>query len=422
MNVKDKKQMVENISTYLICKINQGYLIKMQDYKIDYNKKILYELTKLEKLSIKYIEELKILSKDIRKFLWYNCDSYLLYITLFILNEMYKSLFEEIQSVSLILDYIIDMSIIIKNNASIFEKMKDDIYLTNAKVIISRKWKNVLLSDDGGKSFIDLFDDIFINAVEKYKDLFFVELTENDVLCRMVKEKDCIEDRFIPLPNKAYNRWNPPGKTYLYLSYEKNDYSYNKDLTLAEYICLLECRTQLGEDCCFARFKPAKAGKIFDLSYNDVTLEDYRNQLSEYENEIEYNISMKLINNTEFMNNLKGIKKKQAKKLIHDKVKYIYKTENLTKKVVSVNLAKQILKMICQSIFTKVDEESNEGKEKAYQSFHLLSEYLENKGISGIIYPCTRTNKIIGKNIVLFNIKDAIPIKGSIKKYHYSIT
>lgn len=78
--------------------------------------------------------------------------------------------------------------------------------------------------------------------------------------------------------------------------------------------------------------------------------------------------------------------------------------------------------MICQSIYTKVDEESDEGKEKAYRSFHLLSEYLESKGITGIIYPCTRTNRIIGKNIVLFDIKDAIPIKGSIKKYYCSLT
>jgi len=103
-------------------------------------------------------------------------------------------------------------------------------------------------------------------------------------------------------------------------------------------------------------------------------------------------------------------------------VEQIYKTEYKTRDFLSLNLSKQILKMICQSIYTKVDEETDEGKEKAYKSFHLLSEYLESKGITGIIYPCTRTNRVIGKNIVLFSIDDAEPVYGSIKKYHCTLT
>ena len=55
----------------------------------------------------------------------------------------------------------------------------------------------------------------------------------------------------------------------------------------------------------------------------------------------------------------------------------------------------------------------------AYKSFHILSKYLESKGSTGIIYPCTRTNKIQGKNLVLFNVKDATPIVDSVRKYYY---
>ena len=58
-------------------------------------------------------------------------------------------------------------------------------------------------------------------------------------------------------------------------------------------------------------------------------------------------------------------------------------------------------------------------KEEAYRSFHILSEYLESRGVTGIIYPCTRTNKVVGKNVVLFNIHDATPIDGSIREIIY---
>ena len=70
-------------------------------------------------------------------------------------------------------------------------------------------------------------------------------------------------------------------------------------------------------------------------------------------------------------------------------------------------------------IYKKVDEDDNAGKEKAYKSFHILAGYLESKGITGIIYPCTRTKKIIGKNLVLFNRYDAVPIKDSIREIIY---
>lgn len=82
-------------------------------------------------------------------------------------------------------------------------------------------------------------------------------------------------------------------------------------------------------------------------------------------------------------------------------------------------IAKTYLKMVCNTIYKKVDEDDNAGKEKAYKSFHILAGYLESKGITGIIYPCTRTKKIIGKNLVLFNRYDAVPIKDSIREIIY---
>ncbi|MBR4346220.1 MAG: hypothetical protein IKP75_04720 [Oscillospiraceae bacterium] len=424
MHKSKKYGIADLLRRYIVSKNNQGYSVLQSGYMLDYNTLILRELTKLETLSDKYIEELRVLSKGIRRYLWYNCDARLLYYTLFQLNEIYKLLFERIESVELILDYITHLSthFTVNDKTDIFEKMRDDVYLANAKVIITKKWESVLSSDDGSKSFLELFDDIFSNVIVHNENEFYVELTEQDILCRMVKEKDCDESRFIPWPNKAYNRWNPPGKTYLYLSYSKENYNFNDDLTINEYVCLLECRTKIGEDCCFVRFSPTRKGRILDLSYNDVTLQDYRKQLSDYEEEIEHSIFDVLVNDTEYIKRIKESRISDANKLIFDRVEQLYKKEYKTRDFLSLNLSKQILKMICQSIYTKVDEETDEGKEKAYKSFHLLSEYLESKGITGIIYPCTRTDRVIGKNIVLFSIDDAKPVYGSIKKYHCTLT
>ena len=48
-------------------------------------------------------------------------------------------------------------------------------------------------------------------------------------------------------------------------------------------------------------------------------------------------------------------------------------------------------------------------KEKCYKSFHLLAEWCEGKGISGIRYPSTRMNLINerGPNLVLFDADSA---------------
>lgn len=93
----------------------------------------------------------------------------------------------------------------------------------------------------------------------------------------------------------------------------------------------------------------------------------------------------------------RDIKKKQKKNLIDESI-------------IQESYAKQYLKMVCNCIYKK---------EKAYKSFHILSEYLENKGVTGIIYPCTRDNTISGKNLVLFRKEDAVPVENSIREIIY---
>ena len=102
----------------------------------------------------------------------------------------------------------------------------------------------------------------------------------------------------------------------------------------------------------------------------------------------------------------RDIKKKQKKNPIDESI-------------IQESYAKQYLKMVCNCIYKKVDESSEDKKEKAYKSFHILSEYLENKGVTGIIYPCTRDNMISGKNLVLFRKEEAVSVENSIREIIY---
>ena len=91
----------------------------------------------------------------------------------------------------------------------------------------------------------------------------------------------------------------------------------------------------------------------------------------------------------------------------------------IEKSIIEESFAKQYLKMICSCIYKKVDETDELKKEQAYKSFQILALYLEEQGVTGIIYPCTRTREVIGKNLVLFDVNDAEPIETTIRDYKY---
>ena len=127
----------------------------------------------------------------------------------------------------------------------------DDIQMESARLIIEEQWKDIYASKDGMKTFIEIFDDIFTKCINLYKDKFFLELKSTDVLCRAVRDWNHDTDRFIPWPNKTNNRWNPPGKTYLYLSFSEKESIYSDKLSLNEYICLQEIRAEKWEKFSF---------------------------------------------------------------------------------------------------------------------------------------------------------------------------
>lgn len=410
------EKKLEILRNFIKQKKNQGCNVKIRN---NYNFLVLNELYNLEKLSIQCDNEFRLISKFIRTNILNKYKEDEVYRAIFILNNV-SNWFSDYfgQDTYWTIDTVIDYAKLVINAfpgcSGDKTKLLDDIYISHASKYIKSQWDNILIAGDSKKSFLDVFDDIFTNAIGEYPDSFIKTLSDSDVLCRMVKEKECDENRFIPYAKSTnQNRWNPPGKAYLYMSYGDSEHFYNSDLCLEEMVCVLECRTKSGTDVSFCRFEPKVGGKILDLSYNDVELSDSSHQFNEFVNDYTYEIILKLLNEEDIIS-----KKYYNKNKVDNLIKTKIEESSNTKKTITEITTKQILKIICNSIYTKVDG-TEEEKEKKYKSFHILSQYLESKGITGIIYPCTRNSTLKGKNIVLFKVEDAYPIPGTIKRYYY---
>ena len=386
------------------------------------NIEVLDELQKLENMCGEYSGELKFLSKKIRRDIWISGkNDYILSKMLKTFNVVFECMYNITGEFSLgtIIEYVLCLSkygIFINSalNATYYQKLIDDIQMESARLIIEEQWKDIYASKDGMKTFIEIFDDIFTKCINLYKDKFFHELKSTDVLCRAVRDWNHDTDRFNPWQNKTNNRWNPPGKTYLYLSFSEKESVYSDKLSLNEYICLQEIRAEKGEKFSFCKFEPITKGNILDLSYNAVSFGQLKGIVSDYQQEMTQKMIDEMMSDPNLIEKYAGnkrklkrdIKKKQKKNLIDESI-------------IRESYAKQYLKMVCNCIYKKVDESSEDKKEKAYKSFHILSEYLENKGVTGIIYPCTRDNTISGKNLVLFRKEDAVPVENSIREIIY---
>lgn len=387
---------------------------------MDYSYKILIELERLEQFSNVYQSELRFLSKKIRNDIWKDGNDLMLASVLKALNNSLETQFPDrgVCGIGAVLSYADTLGkygifINPKLDTNYYEDLIDGIYLENAKAIIDKKWENINSSDDGSKTFMEIFGEMFTQCIEKRKEEFFYPLKKTDVLCRVVSDWGHDTDRFIPWPNKVQNRWNPPGRTYLYLSFAEKKQNYNSELSISEYVCLEEYRAVKGEKYSFCFFEALNEGNILDLSYNDINLGALRRMLDDYQNMLEVQIFTDIISDP-----IKVEQYKRNDKKLRKAIKQ--KSESMMdKSVIEDAVAKQYLKMVCSCIYKKVDEKDDDKREIAYKSFHILSDYLEKKGVTGIIYPCTRTNKIAGKNVVLFNIHDVAPMASTIREIVY---
>lgn len=382
---------------------------------------VLEELQILENFSEEYKVELKFLSKKIRKDIWNSSNTEILSKVLGAFNLVFGLIYDNLDyfDLNVIFQYVVSLSkygffINPSLDAIYYRQLVDDIQMENARKIVEKQWTDIYNSEDGLNTFVKVFDDIFSTCISLHNKKFFHELKSSDELCRVVGEWGHKTDRFIPWTNKVQNRWNPPGRTYLYLSFSEKNKNYSEALTLNEYICLEEYRSIQGKKYSFCRFKSEIGGNILDLSYNDVSFKQIRKSFDDYQDNLTNEFLEDVMSDQNKIKKYSGQEKK-IKKYIKERQKYY----QVDKAVIEEAYAKQYLKLICSCIYKKVDEKDENKKEEAYKAFHILSEYLELKGVTGIIYPCTRTDKMVGKNLVLFNIYDAKPIENSIKEIVY---
>lgn len=391
----------------------------------DMDNLMLIELDKLEKLSTNYAHEMKYLSKRIREDIWIpGVNSQKLAYFLNKITKVFAMMNDIIGldaffTLDTVVEYIKNFakfSIFYNNklDASYFNELINDVQLESAAYLIEQQWEDVYRKEDGYKGFLEVFDDIFTKCIDLHKDKFFHKLKDSDVLCRVVQGVGYKADRFIPWPSKTNNRWNPPGKQYLYLSFNAKEVRYTDQLSLNEYICLEEYRARKGEKYSFCYFKPIVTDNILDLSYNDVSLSKIKGIVDDYSQNTVQKIADELLANPN------AYEKYKNKKKLKKDIKTAMDKNPVDKNILEESYAKQYLKMVCNCIYKKVDETDEDNREKAYKSFQILSKYLEDKGVNGIIYPCTRTKKIIEKNLVLFNVNDAVPIESTIREYQYT--
>ncbi len=425
MNYRQTQEIGGLFST-AICEMDiQGRNVLTDPNRVDYRSKLLLELDILERANSEKKDELRILSKFIRNRLWRSPDNtQQLYVLIHRINYVF-SMFagvigcELIYNIEGILEYVSLLAKYKEMYSSdidivLFEKVTDDILKEDSGKIIKSQWDDVLSADNGIATFIRVFDDVFNNSILKYEEKYITGLSDDLLLSRCVDEKICEEDRFIPWPNKTNNRWNPPGKTYLYLSPKEQDVIGTPDgITGGQYVNLLECRITRGTHICFCDFRATVPGRILNLSYNDEPLYAFRRLLMDEEGRIVDGTVKRVLSDPDVWSHIND------ESFIRDRIKRESSAHSLSRELLEESITKQYLKSICSCIYTKVDETDEKRKKRAYKSFHILAEYLESKGITGIIYPSTRTKKMEGNNIVLFNKEDAAPVPGSIKQYLY---
>ena len=136
---------------------------------MDINFKMLIELDRLEKLSKKYTQELRLVSKRIRNDIWNTTNGYALFILLHSINNSYEEYISKSYDIDLnqIIDYIsvlakmsYKLGICPSLSLNFYECLIDDIVTTNANSLVTNQWKNITESVDEFKSFLTVFDEI----------------------------------------------------------------------------------------------------------------------------------------------------------------------------------------------------------------------------------------------------------------------
>ena len=377
---------------------------------------ILDELTTLENMMPSYRAELINVSKFIRNKIWGKIDDNVLLGILTVCNTVFSFKIEAFgQEFEFISDYVVAFANAIKNHSSLdiygeFLTFLKGLWNGQFKTAVLKQWRqmNPLCQSEFtedelyDKSILQIMDDFWGTLTPESEKAFLHPLKAYPKLVRGRKHQwTKAEDLAAPSLEAIekyhiLNRWTPPGKRYLYLV-DANDPSQSP-----EKICMEEMRiTDPALDVTIADFtvcSEALENKVLDLDYDDVSEEEIVLQ-HEFCRAVETGQIIQELNAGTVAS--KSRIKKQIRK---------HRTE--TQNFATIYCGRLFLKQICSAIFTPLDSKEDTDdmlKEKCYKSFHLLAEWCEGKGISGIRYPSTRMKLINerGSNLVLFDADSA---------------
>ena len=377
---------------------------------------ILDELTTLESMMPSYKAELISVSKFIRNRIWGKIDDNILLGVLNVCNTVLSFEVEAFgQEFEFISNYVIAVANAINNHSTLdisreFSTFLKGLWNEQFKTVVLKQWaqmnplrRSEFTEDElYDKDLLQIMDDFWNTLTPESEKAFLHPLKVYPKLVRGRKHQwTKAEDLAAPSLEAIekyhiLNRWTPPGKRYLYLV-DANDPSQSSDK-----ICMEEMRiTDPTMDVTIADFtvcSEALENKVFDLDYDDVSEEEIVLQ-HEFCQAVETGQIIQELNTGTVAS--KSRIKKQIRK---------HRTE--TQNFATIYCGRLFLKQICSAIFTPLDSKEDIDdtlKEKCYKSFHLLAEWCEGKGISGIRYPSTRMKLINerGSNLVLFDADSA---------------
>lgn len=264
------------------------------------------------------------------------------------------------------------------------------------------------------KDIIALIDEVITNVEKECPDKFFIYESDIKRFVRGRRGKSNDKNYInapsieIAIKNNLINRWNPPGKRYLYLVASIENENENLD-----EVCLEELRAKDLEVFTVGDFKIkdiAKKNKLINLDYENISFESITS-LAEVKLENKKNAAVDEIikqypfDLSELDSRIKSI----------TEVQY-----NDVRNIATEYTGLLFLKYLCDVIFKPLDKDQDSDpllKDSCYKSFHLVAEHFENKGYSRIVYPSTRMNLLgkKGRNVVLFNANDAEVEDGSLR-------
>lgn len=378
---------------------------------------MIIELGYLENIMPQYSELLRKFSLVIRNKIWSKSDERRLAVVINSCNKVFTVLVdvlgEHIEILEMYVQYLMKHS-----QQYSFYDLSDEyngilaqIQVFKTQELVKEHWKQInpyfrkeyAKEDLLSKDLIAILDDFFDNVVNVCPDIVFLPMRSDKFRTLLRgrrgewKKKTELEAPSIEVAkeHKIINRWNPPSKRYLYVV------AGNGDGNDVETVCE-EMRIKSGENYTTAIFEYIEDRdelSILDLDYETSTRQDIFNFAEFYEK--------KQVNEiiTQMCLEEKSFTKEE---IIHQ----IELHHERTTWVANAFVAKLLLKEICDAIFVPLDDDEDNDKDKkeqCYKAFHILAEYLENRGCKGICYPSTRM-KLIGKtgrNLVLFNADSA---------------